>query len=126
MGMSWKPRRIKGHFDPCAHREQDSPFQQQGLCRGSWLAGAVLKDLSWAVRQLPQNAEVHSEPEFSRNQILILEEVTITCICSLHIFISEGSSPWNLLSHGKFSPQQKRSSFEIVSTESHVSVTKGW
>lgn len=94
--------------------------------QGKLAAGAVLRDLSWAVKELPQNAVVHSEPGLSRNQILILEEVTIICICSLHICISEGSSSWHLLSHGKFSPQQKRSSFETVSTEPHPSVTRGW
>lgn len=29
---------IKGHFNACAHREQDSPSQQQGLVQGK-LAG---------------------------------------------------------------------------------------
>lgn len=53
----------------CAHREQDSPFQQRAPCWGSWLLGNVVKDLSWAVRQQPQKAVVHSEPGLSRNQV---------------------------------------------------------
>lgn len=70
MGMSWKPMSV-------LTESRTAHLSSRASCRGSWLLGTMVKDLSWAVKQLPQNAVVHSEPGLSRNQILILEEVTI-------------------------------------------------
>lgn len=124
MGMSWKTMKLKATSMPVLTESRTAHLSSRAWCRGSWLVGAVVKDLSWAVKQPPRNAVVpsHSEPGLSRNQILTLS----ICVCSLHICISEGSSPWNLLPHGKFSTQQKRSSVETVSKEPPVSVTEGW